>query len=65
MKLTITPAPLAGCIEAIASKSDAHRHLICAAFADAPTELVLATSSEDIDTTVGCLGALGAEIVRQ
>ncbi|MCL2528830.1 MAG: 3-phosphoshikimate 1-carboxyvinyltransferase [Coriobacteriia bacterium] len=65
MKAKITPAPLSGTIEAIASKSDAHRQLICAAFADGPTELQLKTSSEDIETTADCLRALGAGIEQR
>jgi 3-phosphoshikimate 1-carboxyvinyltransferase len=63
MKVEIQPAALTGVVPAIASKSDAHRHLICAAFADRPTELLLNTSSEDIETTASCLRALGAGIV--
>ena len=37
---TISPAPLRGTIPAIASKSMAHRLLICAALAAEPTEIV-------------------------
>ena len=48
----------------IPSKSQAHRLLICAAFADAPTVLVCPESSRDMDATAGCLNALGAEIAR-
>ena len=33
MNVRITPRPLTGCVRAIASKSDAHRALICAAIA--------------------------------
>lgn len=62
MNVAITPAPLCGTLPAIPSKSDAHRLLICAALADGPTELVLSQSSEDIDATVNCLRALGANI---
>ncbi len=65
MHVVITPTPLSGTIEAIASKSDAHRHLIGAALSDAPTEIRLNTSSDDIDTTTQCLRALGATIENE
>ena len=59
----IAPGPLWGSIPAIPSKSEAHRLLICAALADAPTTLPLASSSRDIDATIRCLNAMGADIV--
>ena len=59
----IAPGPLRGSIAAIPSKSEAHRLLICAALADAPTTLPLASSSQDIDATIRCLNAMGADIV--
>lgn len=58
----ITPGALRGSIAAIPSKSEAHRLLICAALADAPTTLPLASSSQDIDATIRCLNAMGADI---
>ena len=64
MNVTIAPAPLAGTVAAVASKSDAHRLLICAAFADRATEIGLSASSRDIGATVRCLEALGAKIER-
>ncbi len=54
--------PLGGVISAIASKSQAHRLLICAALADCPTQIFCAERSADIDATAGCLQALGATI---
>lgn len=65
MKAVITPTPLSGTLRAIASKSDAHRHLICAALSTAATEIRGCDSSEDIDATVDCLRALGATIERR
>ena len=59
----IAPGPLRGSIAAIPSKSEAHRLLICAALADAPTRIPLASSSQDIDATIRCLNAMGADIV--
>ena len=58
----IAPGPLRGSIAAIPSKSEAHRLLICAALADAPTRIPLASSSQDIDATIRCLNAMGADI---
>ena len=64
MDITITPRPLSGTVTAIPSKSQAHRLLICAAFADAPTTLVCPDTNRDIEATVDCLNALGADIAR-
>ena len=61
----ITPGPLRGSIAAIPSKSEAHRLLICAALADAPTRIPLTASSQDIDATIRCLNAMGADIVLE
>lgn len=65
MEVQIIPAPLHGAIRAIPSKSDAHRLLICAALADVPTQFTLPQSSADIEATMNCLRALGAEITRE
>ena len=62
MKATIHPSALSGSIEAIASKSQAHRLLICAALADGPTRIRCATLSADIEATAACMRALGAKI---
>lgn len=64
MDITIQPRSLRGDITVIPSKSQAHRLLICAAFADAPTVLVCPESNRDMDATAGCLNALGAKITR-
>ena len=60
----IRPRPLRGKLRAIPSKSEAHRLLICAALADAPTQLVMGEGNQDIDATIRCLTALGARIER-
>ena len=65
MDVTITPHELSGQIEAIASKSMAHRLLICAALCPGPTTIRCTTSSKDIEATIACLNALGAEIERE
>ena len=61
----ITPAPLRGQIDAIPSKSEAHRALICAALSDRETVLRMGPGSEDIDATVRCLTAFGAKILQE
>lgn len=62
MDITITPQKLSGTLPAIASKSEAHRLLICAALADTETELEISGGSVDIEATASCLSALGAGI---
>ena len=64
MDITIHPQKLSGSVTAIPSKSQAHRLLICAAFADKPTVLVCPDTNRDIEATADCLNALGAEIER-
>ncbi len=64
MDITIQPRQLRGDLTIIPSKSMAHRLLICAAFADKPTQIHCPDSNRDIDATVECLRALGAEILR-
>ena len=53
-----------GKIKSIASNSVAHRLLICAAFADAPTRIYCEKTNNDIEATATCLSALGARIER-
>ena len=65
MDITIRPGKLQGSITVIPSKSQAHRLLICAAFADAPTRLYCPETNLDIEATAGCLRALGADIRRE
>lgn len=64
MDLTIQPGKLRGIVTAIPSKSQAHRMLICAAFADNPTTLICPETNQDIEATANCLNALGADIRR-
>ena len=64
MNVRISPHPLSGAIAAPASKSEAHRLLICAALANKQTYVRINATSEDIEATIGCLQALGASIVR-
>ncbi len=63
MDITIHPGSLRGEITVIPSKSQAHRLLICAAFADRPTTLLCPGTNRDIEATAQCLRALGAGIL--
>jgi len=65
MTVKITKPLTGGKIKAIASKSEAHRLLICAALADKPAFISCSESSQDIDATVRCQAALGADIKHQ
>ncbi|MBE6032972.1 MAG: 3-phosphoshikimate 1-carboxyvinyltransferase [Firmicutes bacterium] len=62
--IQLNPRALKGTIPAIPSKSDAHRLMICAALADKPTRLKLSFLSKDMEATLDCLQALGAEVTR-
>ena len=65
MEVTIFPGRLAGKVTVPGSKSMAHRGMIAAALADGPSRIQNATPSGDIEATVRCLTALGAEIRRE
>ena len=66
MTVTIFPGvPLTGTLDAIASKSAAHRLMICAALADGPTTITCPQRSQDIDATLRCLTGLGASFRPQ
>ena len=60
MTRTVAPGPRAGVIQIPASKSQAHRMLICAALSREPSRLLLDGFSADIEATMQCLEALGA-----
>lgn len=62
MDMTLLPGKLTGNVTAPASKSMVHRLLILAAFASAPTIIGCAGIGQDIQATVNCLRALGADI---
>ncbi|MDX9917589.1 MAG: 3-phosphoshikimate 1-carboxyvinyltransferase [Gudongella sp.] len=55
---------LGGKVRAIASKSYAHRAIIGAALADGKSKIKFFESSEDIETTLAAIIALGAEVNR-
>lgn len=62
MTLTLKPGERSGRVTIPASKSQAHRLLICAALGADETELSCRGISADIEATARCLSALGAEI---
>ena len=62
MNQTVHPGSRTGTVSIPASKSQAHRLLICAALGLAPAEIRCRGISKDIAATIGCLNALGAEI---
>ena len=64
MDITIYPQKLNGNVTVIPSKSQAHRLLICAAFADRNTTLICPQTNRDIEATASCLCSLGADIRR-
>lgn len=64
MNVTISPARLEGTVRAPASKSEAHRLLICAALSPKTCDIDCDTTSQDIDATAACLCALGAQVTR-
>ena len=61
MVITLDPKNvLSGNLDIISSKSDIHRCIICASFADKPTKIRFVGLSKDILTTVECVKMLGA-----
>ena len=53
-----------GDLNAVGSKSDAHRALICAALCEGETEIKIDALNADIEATAECLNALGASVER-
>lgn len=64
MDCSVSATGFGGTIDAIASKSSAHRLLLCAALSTQKSRLLCAEDSEDIRATVQCLNAMGAHIIR-
>ena len=64
MTRILYPSQTGGEIDGIASKSVAHRMLICAAFSKNKTTIRCDQINDDIVATVRCLEALGASISR-
>ncbi len=62
MTVTIEAGKRCGCVKVPASKSQAHRLLICAALSKEDSVLVCDGISKDIAATIVCLNALGGDI---
>ena len=66
MEITIKPGNINGTVTILPSKSHLHRLLIIAALADRETFIRAGhTEAEDVEATIACLHALGAEVARQ
>lgn len=61
MDVCLAPSELKGSVIAQPSKSDAHRRLICAAFANGTSAVENVVLSEDIRATLSCVEAAGCE----
>ena len=64
MKIQLTPCKPQGAVRAPASKSFAHRLLICAALAATPCILTISYKNDDLEATARCLTALGVRIEK-
>ncbi|OGO91419.1 MAG: 3-phosphoshikimate 1-carboxyvinyltransferase [Clostridiales bacterium GWF2_38_85] len=64
MNIKIQPRKLFGTVQAISSKSDAHRLIIAAALADKATQINLNCISNDIEAAISCISALGGKAER-
>ena len=62
MNITFMPGSLKGYMDAPASKSEAHRRMICAGLTKGNTEIRRFMASEDTEATAKCLKALGATV---
>lgn len=68
MNVRLSPSTLSGTVHAIASKSDVHRLLFCAAQADGPVTIEMNSTSplsDDILTTAFVIKALGADVKKE
>ncbi len=60
--VTVYPGGRSGAVSAVASKSQAHRLMICAALSSERTVVRMPEGSDDISATISCLESLGARI---
>lgn len=65
MDMTFFSAPLKGTVAAPASKSEAHRRMICAGLTKGATTLGGFMDSDDMAATARCLKALGAHVEQK
>lgn len=64
MDIQLSLKNMRGTVDAIASKSDAHRILIAASLSDKPCKIILNSTSNDIEAACRCLTAAGAVIEK-
>lgn len=64
MNVTIKPTRLKGVVEAVSSKSDGHRKIICAALSDVETEIIINNISDDIEATLFAIKNLGGDFEK-
>lgn len=65
MIVKILPSIVKGSVIPPASKSEAHRALICAALSNKKTTVYGNICGDDVDATISCLTQLGAEFKRE
>lgn len=63
MNVTIKPTRLCGVVDAVSSKSDGHRKIICAALSSKETEIIINNISDDIEATLDCIKNLGGDFI--
>ncbi len=61
MDVRITPSKLSGTLEAVSSKSDAHRVILAAALSGSSVDIYINNISEDIKATLRCIKAFGGD----
>ncbi len=64
MDIKVYPGKLKGTVTVPPSKSMAHRALICASLAEGRSKVSGISDSKDMEATISCMRALGAEIQR-
>ena len=64
MDIIISPKKLSGTVNAVSSKSDAHRKIIAAALSDKETQIIMNNFSDDIDATLDAIKNLGGDFVK-
>lgn len=65
MDITISPGKLTGQVNAVPSKSQAHRVLLCAALSDRPTRVEISSICNDLIATIGCIQGFGGKIEHE
>ena len=64
MDIIISPKKLSGTVNAVSSKSDAHRKIIAAALSDKETQIIMNNFSDDIDATLDAIKNLGGDFIK-